>query len=437
LETPSTILNFPGRLALASLLCCALSVAMFGGCKSFKPLPVDHFVFVTSKQAFLRDRVAAVSNRTGEVRNGDKLKVLDHARHWVKVQTGKNEIGWIEEKAVATEDQAEDFAKLKTEHEKDTDVASGVVRDEVYMHLSPGRDTEHFFLLNEGEKLHLLRRATLVKVAPGTPSRARAIPQAAGTNAIKKDDKGNPLPTDEVAAAIAKGKGPDPAAPPPPMEDWWLARDSAGHTGWLYARMVDVDAPDALTRYGEGQKFVAAYVLTTVHDDAAPPEQAVDQSTDKGSGKGKHVAEPGVPRDIPIYVAVMAPYKAGLPYDFDQVRVFTWSLQHHRYETAFREKNIEGYLPVTISRMKDPGEKGANGQMDLPAFTYKVLSADAPAPEPDPQTGLITPGKLITKTYRLEGNITKRISTGPGALTTEDEAHPAPVEKKDKKGRKK
>jgi hypothetical protein len=31
----------------------------------------------------------------------------------------------------------------------------------------------------------------------------------------------------------------------------------------------------------------------------------------------------------------------------------------------------------------------------------------------------------------------KRIASGPGALTTEMEAHPAPEEKKDKKGKKK
>ena len=52
--------------------------------------------------------------------------------------------------------------------------------------------------------------------------------------------------------------------------------------------------------------------------------------------------------DIPMYVTVLSPYKAGLPYDFDQVRVFTWNVKKHRYETALREQNIEGYLPVTI-----------------------------------------------------------------------------------------
>jgi hypothetical protein len=196
------------------------------------------------------------------------------------------------------------------------------------------------------------------------------------------------------------------------MEDWWLVRDAKGQVGWMLSRMMDVDAPDSLTRYAEGQRIVGAYQLAVVHDEEAPTEQ----------------------KDIPEYVTVMSPYKAGLPYDFDQVRVFTWSMQHHRYETAFRQRNIEGYLPIAIEHRKDPYGKGAIAQQELPAFTYKVLAADAPPVVPDPETGAMKPTKLITKTYRLEGNLVRRI-LAPGTVQ-EDEAHPVAEEKKDKKGKK-
>ena len=388
-----------------------LSVGVFlTGCGHFKPAPADHYVFVTAKQGVLRDRVAAVSNRTGAVANGDKLKVLDHARHWVKVQTAKGEIGWIEEKAVVADEATAQFDTLKEQHKSDPEVASGVVRDQVYMHIKPGRDTEHFYLLNEGEKLKLLRRATLEKAVnqASTARTQRAIPQAAGSNAAKKNAAGV-----VIAAPVIKPKeGEVPIGPA--MEDWWLARDSAGHTGWIYARMVDVDAPDALTRYAENQKFVGAYVLTTIHDDEAP----------------------GDVKDVPIYLTVLNAYKPGLPYDFDQVRVFTWSTRMHRYETAFRQKNIEGFLPIEIKKMKDPYGKSVTAQQELPAFTYKVLSADAGPVVPDPETGLMVPGKTLTRTYRLEGNVVRRMGA-PGSSAGEMEAHPLVEEKKDKKKGKK
>jgi len=380
---------------LASLLAGALGVAMLGGCSSLRPKPAVQYVYVTAKETFLRDRVAAVSNRTGTVDNGQRLEVLEHGRRFVRVKTEKGEQGWIDEKAVATQEVFDAFQALGQVHKGDPAVASAVVRDEVNLHLKPGRETEKFYRLAEGDKLQLLGRATLPKPMPG------------GVAPVKSAAAGK-------AATSAGAVGTDASAPPPiAMEDWWLGRDVHGRTGWLLSRMLDVDAPDTLTRYAEGQKIIGAYVLTTVHDDGAEGEN----------------------KDIPIYLTVMGPYTAGLPYDFDQVRVFTWSLKMHRYETAFREKNMEGYLPIAMSKGKDPYGKSVVAQTPLPTFTYRVLAADAGPVVPDPVTGAVTPGRTIAKTYRLEGNLVRRVA--PPGSHDEPEAHPVAEEKKDKGGKKK
>ncbi|HEY2040660.1 MAG TPA: SH3 domain-containing protein [Edaphobacter sp.] len=352
---------------------------------------------MTAKQTFLRDRVAAVSNRTGTVENGDKLQVLEKGRRFLRVQTGKGEQGWIDEKAVATQEIFDQFEALKRDHERDQVVASGVVRDDVYLHTKPGRDSDRLFRLPEGEKLRLLKRATVPKPLP--PGQSAPVPVKPSTVAQTKRTK-----------AAAEEKPEEPEAPAAPvMEDWWLIRDSKGDTGWLYSRMMDVDVPDAIMRYSEGQRVVGAYVLATLNDPEAPFDD----------------------KNIREYVTVLSPYKAGLPYDFDQVRVFIWNMKKHRYETAFRERNIEGYLPVEVRMAKDPYGASPASAFEAPTFSFHVLSDDAPVVIPDPVTGLMVPSKTNLKTYRLEGNLVRRL-VQPGT-TPPGDAHPEPVAEKKKK----
>jgi SH3-like domain-containing protein len=360
------------------------------GCSRLRPKPATQYVYVTAKETFLRDRVAAVSNRTATVENGEKLEVLDHGRRFFKVQTPKGEQGWIDDKVVATQAVFDQFEQLKQENKDTPAVASAVVRDDVYLHAAPGREAEKFFRLAEGDKLKLLKRATLPKPLP--PGMRAAV-----------------RPVETSAGGKVKGSVTEPPIPAAPvMEDWWLVRDSKGDTGWLYSRMMDVDAPDSIVRYSEGQRVVGAYVLTTVND----PEASQDNS---GQNNG----------EIPEYVTVMSPYKAGLPYDFDQVRVFTWNVKKHRYETAFRERNVEGYLPVQVKMASDPYGKLPAATALAPTFTFRVLAEDAAAVVPDPVSGAIVPGKTVLKTYRLEGNLVRRVLE-PG-VSAPGEAHPEAV----------
>lgn len=374
---------------------------MISGCRSLRGKAPDQYVYVTAKQTFLRDRVAAVSNRTGTVENGEKLEVLEQGRRFYRVKTQKGEQGWIDEKAVATQDVFDAFQELARQHKSDPAVASAVVQDEVNLHLKPGRDTEKFYRLMEGDKLQLLERATLPKPVPGGIS-----------------------PVKNAAGQIhpANGAGTDTALPPIAMEDWWLARDAHGRTGWLLSRMAEVDVPVSVGRYAEGQRIVGAYVLATVNDPDANSKSGSKDDSDSGIQDTAH---------IPIYLTVLSPYLAGLPYDFDQVRVFTWNMKMHRYETAFREKDMEGYLPVKLEMSKDPYGKSLVAQTPLPAFTYKVLAADAGPVVPDPVTGLVNPGRTIEKTYRLVGNIVQRVA--PPGFHDEPEAHPVAEVKKDAK----
>ena len=387
------------RAALASLPARALFLSLSFlapacGCARFHPQPHET-VYVSARQINLHDRVAAVSNRVAEVVNGQPLEVLERGRRFLKVKTQKNEIGWIEERAVIDAKTNDAFVQLAAQHKQDPVVATGAVRDDIYLHLLPGRDTEHFYLLGANAKVQLLARASVPKTAApsfgspakrtapkppvsgGTPSPASASVRATTPAAAK------PFLSASPGAAPVPGPSVGPAVVQPPviMEDWWLVRDPQGRAGWLLAGRVDVDVPDAIGVYAEGQRIVGAYVLTKVTD---PDSDA-----------------PG--NQVPEYVTVLSPPKSGLAFDFDQVRVFTWSLKRHRYETAFRLHPIQGYLPVRT------GFQPGSGGSSLPTFSFQIANGENLSA--DPATGVTRPASLRTIRYVMLDTIVKR--TGP------------------------
>jgi hypothetical protein len=353
------------RLVLSGL---ALAGAMLlGGCGRFAPHAPHEYVYVWPRGTYLRDRVAAVSNRVAEVVNGQRLQVVEHGRRFLKVKTDKGEIGWIEDHGVIDQQVYDKFTQLEKENVNDPVVATAVLRDDYWLRDAPGRTSDRFYLLPENDKLQLLMRASVPK-----PDAPQVVP----------------LP---IAGPMKPGEKPGPTLPPN-LEDYWLIRDSTGRVGWIRARTLDEDVPDAIAGLAEGQKIVGAYVLRKVLDpDANVP--------------GNEVAE---------YVAVLAPYKDGLPYDFDQVRVYTWNVKKHRYETAYRDRNLAGYLPVTVT------EEDAKDQ--APTFSYRVATGDQAVL--DPQTGTVKPGETATESFRMDGVMVRRVSDQPARSPVAPAAHP-------------
>jgi hypothetical protein len=188
-----------------------------------------------------------------EVVNGQPLEVIDHGRRFIKVKTQKNEIGWIEERAVIDAKTFATFDKLATQHKQDPVVATATLRDDLYLHLRPGRDTEHFYLLAENAKVQLLTRASVPKgPAPGfAPPPRPPLPATPVPASTAQTAAGSKTSAKQPAAAQANGSLlPLPPVPPPvPLEDWWLVRDTQGRTGWMLAGRLDVDVPDEVKRH--------------------------------------------------------------------------------------------------------------------------------------------------------------------------------------------
>lgn len=357
------------------LFLVAVCMLIATGCGRFRHEQHD-MVYVSVRRTYLHDRVAPVSNRVCEVVNGQPLEVLEHERRFFKVKTQKNEIGWIEEHGVIDAKTYDGFVRLAEEHKGDPVAATATLRDDLTMHILPGRETERFYLLAGNAKVQLLARASAPKKAAGG-SGPLPSPNAVKTAQGSKNAPGtNPAAhPDSPKSAAAAG---EQQAEPPQMEDWWLARDAQGHVGWLLGSRLDVDVPDEVAQYAEGQRIIGAWMLTKVTD---PKADAPDHQ-------------------VPEYLMALSTPKSGLPFDFDQVRVFTWSLKHHRYETAFRLHPIQGYLPVRVFTENTP--KGS-----VPAFSFLIASSNNVTT--NPTDGITRPVAPRTITYEMIDTRVERI----------------------------
>ncbi|HWB97004.1 MAG TPA: SH3 domain-containing protein, partial [Bryobacteraceae bacterium] len=249
-----------------SFLLAASALLLATGCSRFRH-EKHEMVYVAVRETYLHDRVAPVSNRICKVVNGQDLEVLEHGRRFLKVKTDNNQIGWIEERAVIDAKDHDAFMQLATQHKDDPATSTATLRDDLAMHLLPGRETERFYLLPGNTKVQLLARASAPKKAaaplplPSPPS---------GTN--------QKTPSGAAKAGTPPASQPAPEVPPPVMEDWWLARDSHGRIGWLLGSRLDVDVPLEVAEYAEGQRIVGAWVLTRVDDpDSSAPNHQVPE----------------------------------------------------------------------------------------------------------------------------------------------------------------
>jgi hypothetical protein len=221
-----------------------------------------------------------------------------------------------------------------------------VTRRIVNLHVSAARNGETLYQLKEGAKIELLERTT-------TPRSGikKSTPQTEEDKEREKD-RGE---EDDPKVAIAD-----------PLEDWWLVRDSEKHVGWMLGRMLDIEIPLEIAQYAEGQRIVAAFVLNEV--------PAAKESEKK----------------VPQYAVLMSTPKDGLPFDFNQVRVFTWNPAKTRYETAYRER-LTGELPFRVTTE----EYGKEGK--LPTFAFRAQEKG---------------GAWQERKYKLNGPIVRKVATG-------------------------
>jgi hypothetical protein len=125
-------------------------------------------------------------------------------------------------------------------------------------------------------------------------------------------------PGDWVALSKERSLVSEENLPPAATDDWTLIRTQGGQSGWVLTGRLYMAIPDEVAQYAEGHRITSYFSLGKVPDG-------------------------GTLKDIWLWTTAET---LGEDHDFDGYRVFTWSLRHHRYETAYIQRRERGFFPV-------------------------------------------------------------------------------------------
>jgi hypothetical protein len=330
--------------AFRALLVLCLVASLFGSACKRGSMRSNEVAYVSAPQVNLRDRVAAIYNKVGTAKNGEKVEILEHQKRFVRVRTQSGAEGWVEERYLIGPEIYDAFQKLAADSKNAPAQSHGTTRAELNMHVAPGRDTEKLYQLADGEKVEILKRGTVERASKQTPGQTKAPAKTAPNSGTSK-----------------KGVAPVQTENPKLYDDFWLVRNGAGRVGWVLARMIDLDVPLEVAQYAEGQRIMGAFVINKIADGD---------------------------REVPQYLVLFSENKDGLPFDYNQARVFTWNPKKHRYETAYRERGLMGFFPVT------QGTENFDKEGVLPTFTLRAQDQD---------------GKIVERKYKLNQPIVRRV----------------------------
>jgi len=321
-----------------AVLC--FSFALLISC-SDQPPPVHSLgdVYVGPSTLNLRRELAPKSPVSATVKHGDKLAVIEYRHRLVRVRTEQGAEGWTEARQLLTSEQMDGLRGMEEGASRFPSQGAATVFESLNLHTEPNRTSPSFGQIPENGKADVIGHKLMPRVqsAEGSmPTPVKPPPPRKKTKAKSTQAKISPPPLPPapkppenwVALSVPKSEPVTPAlptpAPPPvvvPMDDWSLIRTHEGKVGWVLTRPLNMAIPDEVAQYAEGHRITSYFVLGQVHDRDTVKDNWLWTTITKG----------------------------GEPYEFDSFRVFVWSLKHHRYETAYIERNVEGYYPVQVS----------------------------------------------------------------------------------------
>lgn len=329
----------------------ALSLLVLFSCKQEKQEPVYRVIgeaYAGPNELPIRQDISLRSPMIAKVQHGEKLEIIDRRRRFVQVRTQSKSIGWVDMRLLISDKQMDMLEALAKHYAKAPSMGSATVFDILNVHTDPNRYSPTFLQIQEKEKVEVVGH----KVAPRVPFQGETLDieddnaqkKVAQKPRPKKEPKVPPPPSPPAPKVPdnwlelsqshreevrTKGGAPDSKTPPPVvMDDLSLIRTKDGRVGWVLTNALFLEVPDDVAQYAEGNRITSYFEMGEVLD-----------------GDTKHKQ----------YLWTTQSQKLA-PFEFDGIRLFTWSTRRHRYETSYRERNLRGYYPTVVDTSKPQPE---------------------------------------------------------------------------------
>ncbi len=324
----------------------------------------------------LRQELGPRAAEVATLRHGDRVEIIARRRRFVKIRTAQGAEGWTDTQQLLTAAQMQELDRLARRAAELPSQGAATVLGSLNVHTEPNRQAPSFYRVREGELVDIVDHRVAPRTPYESPSVATEPPQPSRSRPRRdKDDLRLPPPPPpkpprnwlEMSGWVSRPEPPREAAKPVPMDDWNLVRLPNGRAGWALTPLLRMAIPDEVAQYSEGRRITSYFSLGQVED----------------NGQIKHHW---------LWTTVS---KSLQPYHFDSFRYFVWSTKHHRYETAYIERNLTGYYPVRIHPLEATGGRRTRS---MSGFSLVVEGPD---------------GVLYRRTYGYDSYVVRLLSKTP------------------------
>jgi len=289
--------------------------------------------YVSERTVTLWSSIAQVREQLGVMNYGEHVEVLARRNDNVKVRTATGVVGWVDGRYLMAPELWQQSAKLLEQTKSMGVQARGRTKVPTNLRVAPGRTEPRVYQFSRGTEVEIFGRAVEDWVQVSDEK------EGAAENEENKESKKEDWYLVRGIATRPPGEG--AVRNSAVMNTTQPGDQTIPIAGWVVARFVSLDLPDAVRdgMSAANVRAVAWFELNRVTDDA-----------------GEH----------PQYLVAGTKSPEGQPCDFTTLRVYTWNPKKTRYETAYIENDLCGALPIRVG-------KGSKGE---PEFRFHVMEGN-------------------------------------------------------------